>query len=641
MSIEKESITTDMRNKKELLEYYTDKMTGLDEVLQSRKAKVKYIITAEILLFVVAVAVAVVYLCGYVSVAVFIPAFCIALASFVGVKVFDRQNSVAIDGMEARIDVYRQNIRYMEGDFSRFDDGKRYENPSHQYSFDMDVFGKGSLYNRLCRIVTTGGADRLAGILDSAACRTAAADSSVASQDKPSSRCATSVPVIPSEIDRRQKAISELAEMEEWRTDFLSAAYKGNIDTGAILKALHEAKEAGIPEAALSRNGLTMVVSSMAIFVVLLILTVLTPLPADFVCLWTVAQLAASIGASAKAIKMISKSVERISVSTKRFVSLLHIITEAQFREEDNRQVASVLNGSNGAEALNSLRELKAILDALDRRANVLGLVIFNALGYSDFFLVRRYLRWQRDNVASFERWVDAVSLMDAMVSMATMRYNELQTVMPVVTDSEDIVFEAKGLYHPFLGEKAVRNDFTIQDSNYYIVTGANMAGKSTFLRSIGVNYILAMCGMPVFAESLRVSVFNLFSSMRTSDDLTHGISYFNAELLRLRQLLDNVRQASHTLIILDEILKGTNSLDKLNGSRMFLEAIAKLPVSGIIATHDLELSKMADEYPARFHNFCFEIKLSDAITYTYKISPGVARNQNATYLLKGILKEK
>ena len=455
-----------MRNKKELLEYYTDRMTGLDEVLQSRKAKVKYIITAEILLFVVAVAVAVVYLCGYVSVAVFIPAFCIALASFVGVKVFDRQNSVAIDGMEARIDVYRQNIRYMEGDFSQFDDGKRYENPSHQYSFDMDVFGKGSLYNRLCRIVTTGGADRLAGILDSAACRTAAADRSVASQDKPSSRCGTSVPALPSEIDRRQKAISELAEMEEWRTDFLSAAYKGNIDTGAILKALHEAKEAGIPEAALSWKGLTMVASSIAIFVLLLLLTVFTPLPADFVCLWTVAQLAVSIGASAKAIKMISKSVEKISVSTKRFVSLLHIITEAQFREEDNKLVASVLKGNNGAEALNSLKELKAILDALDRRANVLGLVIFNALGYSDFFLVRRYLRWQRDNVASFERWVDAVSLMDAMVSMATMRGNEPQAVMPVVTDSEEVVFEAIGLYHPFLGEKAVKNDFTIQDSN-------------------------------------------------------------------------------------------------------------------------------------------------------------------------------
>ena len=164
------------------------------------------------------------------------------------------------------------------------------------------------------------------------------------------------------------------------------------------------------------------------------------------------------------------------------------------------------------------------------------------------------------------------------------------------------------------------------------------MAGKSTFLRSLGVNYILAMNGMPVFADSFRVSLFSLFSSMRTSDDLAHGISYFNAELLRLRQLIDHCRGHRHTLIILDEILKGTNSLDKLNGSRMFLEAISNLPVSGVIATHDLELSRMADDETGRFHNFCFEIRLSDEITYTYKITPGVARNQNATHLLKGIL---
>ena len=183
-----------------------------------------------------------------------------------------------------------------------------------------------------------------------------------------------------------------------------------------------------------------------------------------------------------------------------------------------------------------------------------------------------------------------------------------------------------------------MRNDFTINDGEYYIITGANMAGKSTFLRSVGVNYVLAMNGMPVFADSLRVTVFNLFTSMRTSDDLSRGISYFNAELLRLRQLLDSCRQARRTLIILDEILKGTNSLDKLNGSRLFLQAVAKLPVTGIIATHDLELSKMEDDDPGRFHNWCFEIELADNITYTYKITRGVARNQNATFLLKGIL---
>lgn len=162
-------------------------------------------------------------------------------------------------------------------------------------------------------------------------------------------------------------------------------------------------------------------------------------------------------------------------------------------------------------------------------------------------------------------------------------------------------------------------NDFCISDSHYYIVTGANMAGKSTFLRAIGVNYILAMCGMPVFAKRLRVSIFSLFSSMRTTDDLAHGISYFNAELLRLKQLISECKENRHTLIILDEILKGTNSADKLSGSRMFLESIAKLPVTGIIATHDLELSKMSTEHPNRFHNYCFEIELTDNVKYSYR----------------------
>ena len=178
------------------------------------------------------------------------------------------------------------------------------------------------------------------------------------------------------------------------------------------------------------------------------------------------------------------------------------------------------------------------------------------------------------------------------------------------------MVYSAQGLYHPFLGEMAVRNDFQISDGHYYIVTGANMAGKSTFLRSVGINYILALCGLPVFANHLKVSRFSLFSSMRTTDDLAHGISYFNAELLRLKQLIGYCKQNRHTLIILDEILKGTNSLDKL-------------------------LSKMQQEYPDRFHNYCFEIQLSDEITYTYRITEGVARNQNATYLLKNILEEQ
>lgn len=234
---------------------------------------------------------------------------------------------------------------------------------------------------------------------------------------------------------------------------------------------------------------------------------------------------------------------------------------------------------------------------------------------------------------------MDIVSELDAAVSMADFRYNHPEATDAEIVDGSPVLFEAKNLYHPFLGANAVKNDFSIHDDNYYIITGANMAGKSTFLRSLGVNYILVMSGMPVFASSLKVSRFQLFSSMRTTDDLTHGISYFNAELLRLEQLMQFCKRGElRTLIILDEILKGTNSLDKLNGSRLFLEAISRMPVTGVIATHDLELSRMAESSPGRFHNYCFEIDLGTDVTYTYKIQPGVARNQNATFLLNKIL---
>lgn len=605
-----------MRN---LRDFYNGKITELSIDLKRRKGKTKWFITTEISLFAIATGIAVAFFAGHIEPPAFIFSFSTLIAAFTYTKITDRRNCNECDKTEARLNVYRGNLKYLDGDFSTFDDGKRYENPNHQYTFDMDIFGKESLYNRICRTVTTGGSDRLANILSSAALCPEAQGASIDS------------------IRQRNRAIAELAKHEEWRTDFLSSCGREKIDTHLIKDTLHSTRNAHIPQQALSKVRVALVYAAIATFAILLLLTIFTPLSADFVCIWTVVQLGISIISNAKAIKMISKAVDKISLATKACISLIQLVSDSQFTEEGNRKIVNTLNEDNNA-ALSSLKELKDILDALDRRGNVLGLIIFNAIGWSDFFLVRRYLKWQQRNISAIEKWVDALSEMDAMVSMATMIYNEPQSKEPELVESEKLIYEAKGLYHPFLGENAVKNDFSIKDRNYYIITGANMAGKSTFLRSIGINYILAMCGMTIFAEGMKVSVFSLFSSMRTSDDLAHGISYFNAELLRLRLLLDNVRKNRHTLIILDEILKGTNSLDKLNGSRMFLEAVTQLPVTGIIATHDLELSKMAEEHPDRFHNYCFEIKLSDEITYTYKITPGVAKNQNATYLLRNIL---
>lgn len=413
---------------------------------------------------------------------------------------------------------------------------------------------------------------------------------------------------------------------------------KGKINTEEVMRAVERARNIDLPSFASSEVVFVIATLSVVGFICSLIAAQFDYLPTAVPFQWGLLQLLAMIVLCSRTLHAMNKTVGAISRQMKSYVSLIEIILNSRLSAKDNKAIISILS-ETGSDALLSIKQLKNIIDSLDRNGNPLYRIVCDAIFLNDFFLIRKFCRWRNRFVIKIDEWIDAVSHFDALVSMATFRYNEPCANNAEIVESCGVVYEAKGMYHPFLGSKAVPNDFRISDSHYYIVTGANMAGKSTFLRSIGVNYILAMCGMPVFAKRLTVSRFFLFSSMRTTDDLAHGISYFNAELLRLELLIEACRKNSPTLIILDEILKGTNSADKLSGSRMFLEAISELPVTGIIATHDLELSKMADNCPDRFHNYCFEIELKDDVAYSYKITPGVARNQNATYLLKRLLK--
>ena len=364
------------------------------------------------------------------------------------------------------------------------------------------------------------------------------------------------------------------------------------------------------------------------------------------VLMWIFFLISLTLIVLSRPLSLVNKTIHFILPSLSKYIGLIILIMESQLKSAEIGEIKAKFQMQND-DAVTAFNQLKSILDDLDKR-NSIWIFLSNMLYLSDFFIVRRYLKWQQNYMANIEDWIDAVSHFDALVSMATFRFNEPDSRDAEIVDVEQspsafnkVVYQARGLYHPFLGAKAVRNDFNVEDKHYYIVTGANMAGKSTFLRALGINCVLAFSGMPVFAETLQISCFALFSSMRTTDNLNQGISYFNAELLRLKQLIAYCKEHRSTFIILDEILKGTNSLDKLNGSRLFLEYISSLPVTGVVATHDLELSRLSEERPDRFSNYCFEIQLSDKINYTYKISDGVACNQNATYLLKNILEDE
>jgi len=613
----------------------------------------------------------------------------LSLIAYFSIRHLDDKNKEKIAHLSALLKVYQDEVKAMQGDFTPFETGEQYQNPQHPYSFDLDVFGKDSLFNRICRTITTGGSDKLAASLSR---------ETPLSREEIAQRVALQREFAEYGDDGLQAELSE--QTANWRMEFLALGEKNKnqvlddpvrtanysklnnlhmdmaappvrrvlgyqkIDSSAVADAMAKVSAMEVPGwfgsmASLVLGWLLIIGVCGAVLLSLFdVVSVNVPL------WWVMLQYMTVFFVCKRTLDKIDSNGGKLRKQLIAYSQILQLIARRNFHSERGKQMQADL-----AEALPSFAQLEKILKGYDRRGNFLGLFFTDSFLLSDFFLVRSFLKWKNTYMVKMEEWMDIVSEMDAAVSMADFRYNhpeakdatfvaakenpENNDSEQVASTAEPVVFEAKNLYHPFLGAKAVKNDFTIKDGNYYIVTGANMAGKSTFLRSLGVNYILAMAGMPVFADSLLISRFRLFSSMRTSDDLTHGISYFNAELLRLEQLMQFCKESarldvangteasSHqplrTLIILDEILKGTNSMDKLNGSRLFLEAISKLPVSGVIATHDLELSKMEQEKEL-FHNYCFEIDLGTDVTYTYKIQQGVAKNQNATFLLTHLI---
>ena len=571
----------------------------------------------------------------------------LSLIAYFQVRRLDDKNKERIEHLSALMRVYQNELTAMDGDFSPFEQGNQYQNPQHPYSLDLDVFGRDSLFNRICRTITTAGSDVLAENL---------------SRENPLSK----------EVLAKRTALQkELAEQgEDWRMEFFALGEKNKnevldgpartasysklnnlhvnmaaeptrrvigyrkIDSAAVADAMRKVSELAVPAWYGSKASLLLGWAFIIGVCSSVLLSVFGVVSVNVPIWWVMIQYMVVFFVCKRTLDKIDSHGGKLHDQLVAYSQILQLVARRHFRSELGQQMQSTLS-----EALPSFVQLEKILKGYDRRGNFLGLFFTDAFMLSDFFLVRSFLKWKNTYVVKMEEWMDIVSELDAAVSMADFRYNHPEATDAEIVDGSPVLFEAKNLYHPFLGAKAVKNDFTIHDDNYYIITGANMAGKSTFLRSLGVNYILAMSGMPVFAGSLKVSRFQLFSSMRTTDDLTHGISYFNAELLRLEQLMQFCKRGElRTLIILDEILKGTNSLDKLNGSRLFLEAISRMPVTGVIATHDLELSRMAESSPGRFHNYCFEIDLGTDVTYTYKIQPGVARNQNATFLLNKIL---
>ena len=592
---------------------YKKRITELVQTISSLRAKSRIFVMAEVLSFAVSIGFVVLFTVLDDASWTLGVALCVLFLYFY-IRNLDTKNDRKIADASALKLVYEKEVAYQTGDYTKFDAGERYLQPTHPFTFDLDVFGQGSLFQRINRTISSGGSDYLAESL------------SGKWESLPTAE-------LLKHIEQRVEAIGELAGNEPFLSQFKAQGAEKPIDTAAVKEAFGSIHALQIPSYFGNPTFRILIYANLVGFYLSIFLSIGNFVPAFLPLWWGIFNFFLATFCTHKYIKLVNEAISKLKDQVRGYVNMASLIEKQSFTATHLCELKANLSG-----AMASFGQLERILQKIDNRSNEIGIVLFNCFGLLDITIIRHFLRWQRTYEPITDQWIGASSIFDALVSMATFHLNEDKAEEATVVGDNEVSYKARSIYHPFLDEKAVRNNFDIQNHEYYIITGANMAGKSTFLRTLGVNYILAMNGLPVFAEEMRVSVFRLFTNMRTTDDLTHGISYFNAELLRLKQLIASLDPNVPSLIILDEILKGTNSLDKLNGSRLFLEYISERNVTGVIATHDLELSKLEDENPQRFHNYSFEIELGTDVTYTYKIGRGVARNQNATFLLKQIL---
>jgi hypothetical protein len=299
------------------------------------------------------------------------------------------------------------------------------------------------------------------------------------------------------------------------------------------------------------------------------------------------------------------------------------------------KRLSTLISEPDGA--TREIKKMRRLMNRFENRNNILIGFTRNALFLTDLLLMIQMEKWRRKNTANLGIWLDTLGDIDALSSLATFAYNNPSYTFPEPVP-DDYVLDAREAGHPLIPiDDRVNNDFRINGwKNIIILTGANMAGKSTFLRSIGLNLVLAHTGAPVAAATFRFKPARLMTSIRTDDSLLRHESYFYVELKKLKYIIDALEEKQEVFILLDEVLKGTNSLDKMNGSMTLVRKLLNYTTSGILATHDIALGELEKELPSNIRNYCFEADITgDHLYFDYKLRQGSAKNMTALFLMK------
>jgi DNA mismatch repair ATPase MutS len=505
----------------------------------------------------------------------------------------------------ALIQINENEISYLERKKIPFENGQEFNDFHHPYAYDLDVFGEHSLFQNLNRTATFIGKKTLAKQL--------------------------LMLLSSNEIVKNHQAVKELTQKLDWRQEFLALAKVSNDNQSSYDTLLQWSK---FNSSSLSKASILVSFIAPFLFLGALVGYLVTSNQVFVSCLsFLFVFNLAVLGVFYKRISIEIANASTIDKIINQYSLLMQKIEVESFQSEKLIDLQQKLTYKKENASVH-LKQLASLFSNMDTIGNFVTALLFNGTFLFNLHVLKALIQWKKDHAEALEDWLEVIGEFEMLNSLANLSYNNPEFAYPTLNTNFEIEFS--DLSHPLLNEKTrIGNAVRFQPESFMILTGSNMSGKSTFLRSLGINMVLTGIGSVVCASQANVHPLPVLVSMRLSDSLSDSESYFFAEIKRLKQIMDELEN-SPAFVLLDEILRGTNSDDKRNGTIEVVKKVIAKKAIGAIATHDIEVCLTTNEYPNILTNKCFEVEIkNDELHFDYKLRNGICKNRSATFLMK------
>ena len=509
--------------------------------------------------------------------------------------------------MEVLLEINDKGLKRVEGNFKDFKDrGQDLINESHGFSEDLDVFGQSSLFQMINTTKTKSGRNKLGEILN--------------------------LNKLPSkeEIIKKQEAIKELGDKVKWRQElYIDASFKKKGDKNELEGLINWCKvKEDFPKIKIIFAYIFIALTFIDLFCV--ITGILRPSVLILHLMINFVLVKLLVKDNSEIIDMFHSTRNSI----RAYYRVLSLIEKEKFESSYLKDLQSEIKSKGDYSCCEEMKKLSNLLDWVgDSQANAYYFLI-NIIAFADVFILFNLEKWKEKNCDKIENWLEVMGEFEALSSISNLHFDNDNWNFPEITENREVIGENIG--HPLIGQRAVKNSYSLtNEKKVTLITGSNMSGKSTFLRTIGLNMVLSYIGAPCYADKFKCGVMNIYTCMRTKDNLEESISSFYAEILRIKLIIEACKKGEKVFFLLDEIFKGTNSRDRHIGATVLVKQLIKNGAIGMLSTHDLELCDL-EETMKEVENYNFREYYEDnKIKFDYKLRKGKSTTQNAVYLMK------